>query len=196
MRIALPLQLRAFRDYLLGQYGVSSRGNLSTPASRIASDELSHLANLPAYTIQRILRFVQFPAVSLSDTNTSIATRETMETRWPIPFHIVRWPPLSRDSRRVTTDPAGSPSLAWPSAKPLASVWSRPMISSSKSTSPGYARPRIPTNRRGTPDSVGLPGMPGALDPAPRAHVQAGLTESELGTTTSNIKCCGVHVRW
>jgi hypothetical protein len=63
MRIALPLQLRSFRDYLLGQYGVSSRGHLSTPASRVASDALSHLANLPAYTIERMLRFVQFPAV-------------------------------------------------------------------------------------------------------------------------------------
>jgi hypothetical protein len=84
MRVAQPVQLRAFRDYLVRQYGYTTGGFSAT----LASEKLAKVSKLSAYEIEDMFEYVYFRVLSLHFTNQSVGSRGQMATRWPIRCHV------------------------------------------------------------------------------------------------------------
>jgi hypothetical protein len=83
-RVAQPVQLRAFRDYLVRLYG-STTGGFS---AAVASDKLAKVSNLSAAEIADMFEYVYFRVLSLQFTNPRVGTRGQMATTWPIQCHV------------------------------------------------------------------------------------------------------------
>jgi hypothetical protein len=84
MKVAQPVQLRAFRDYLVRQYGYTTGGFSAT----VASEKLAKLSKLSAYEIEGIFEYVFICVFSFHFTDQSVGTRGQMATQWPTRYRI------------------------------------------------------------------------------------------------------------
>jgi aerobic-type carbon monoxide dehydrogenase small subunit (CoxS/CutS family) len=84
MRVAQPVQLRAFRDYLVRQCGYTTGGFSAT----LASEKLAKVSKLSTYEIEDMFEYVYCRVLLLHFLNQSVRTQGQMETRWPIRCHV------------------------------------------------------------------------------------------------------------
>jgi hypothetical protein len=87
MKVAQPVQLRAFRDYVVRQvrqYGYTTGGFSAT----VASEKLAKLSKLSAYEIEGIFEYVFICVLSFHFTDQSVGTRGPMATQWPTRYRI------------------------------------------------------------------------------------------------------------